>query len=99
MITEKDLQGRIARTLDGLCPAFSRQRNSKPSIWHECQCSADANGVCICVWHTRDYCEAGKWPQLAFIEVIQKKRREDRLTSLADAKEAIERANNGTNRS
>ncbi len=65
------LAEKIAKTLDGVCPAFHREGRG-PATWHQCHCSAEPGAFryfqpCVCVWHLTDSCVAGKWPQLAFI--------------------------------
>lgn len=79
------LDERIAAVLSKVCPAFHRDKHGGPATWHQCKCKAETRGNCTCVWQEVSDCEAGKWPQLAFVD-------EHRAAEQAKAKIELERA-------
>jgi len=83
----------IAVILETRCPAFIREGDG-PAVWHNCFCKAlpvnnSSRQHCVCVWHQRDTCHAGKWPQLSMLTTNQEKAQNTANEYLAKAKIAI----------
>jgi hypothetical protein len=67
---DESMAKRIADVLQKTCPAFHYDERGGPAMWHRCCCGAQAGDhpSCVCVWHQKSGCHAGKWPQLAFVD-------------------------------
>lgn len=92
-MTEEQLTRKISKTLNGLCPSFSRDKDGGPAEWHKCNCKATGNS-CACVWHITDTCVARKWKKLSFVKKHNSETKIERNKALI---KAIEVANNSNN--
>ena len=85
---------KIASILNKCCPAFYMDKEAGGATWHHCHCRAQTSKAdypqsCTCVWRTTDSCLAGKWPQLAFLNIDQQNAKELANKWLNKAESAI----------
>jgi len=93
LATNEALATKVAEVLSVVCPAFSWAKNT-PAVWHGCRCAAQVGEYepCVCVWHLRDTCLAGQWPQLDFLNRHYSLATKKANEMLQMAKEAIAKA-------
>ena len=90
-VMSEQLAERIKETMSRYCPAFFYKPVSS-AIWHGCLCLASTKDdtSCECVWHQRDYCIAGTWKQLDFVNEQHKRDSKNALRYLRKAEIALE---------
>lgn len=92
-MSKEELAIKIGKTLQIICPSFSRDESAGHIEWHKCCCKI-SDGPCTCVWHLTDTCVAGEWAKLSFVKDCNNKTATERNKALAEATRAANNSNN-----